>query len=205
MERVLPPHRCLELKEAGYPQEGSRFVWVKVHGDWDLVERHEAPSADNRISAMTKDEAEKWTFEDQYLSPDECIKMHGRGYPQGKSEYLWHKDKHQHDKWVLYKRNRHNMSATADKDGFNRWVTAITHEEAECWKHRYRQDDKLMTKKHVDSLTFREPMTSEPRKSAVIFATTCRDRLINITEILKEGGPLSREHLHVTVYFWKEE
>lgn len=200
-ERVLPPHRCLEMKEAGYPQEGSQFVWAKGHGDWDLYERHEVPSPDNRISAMTKDEANKWTFENGFLTYDQCEDLCSEGYPKGKSLYLWHKDKHQRDRWVLYKRNRHDMSQDADKHGLNRWITAITHDEAEAFHQRKKAmiEASRPPKRDVDSLTFHAGPMETVRKSACLFATSCRNNLISITESWYYSD------LKVTIYFWKED
>lgn len=205
-ERVLPPHCCQELKEAGYPQSQSEFVWVYGRqGQWDLVLFHEAPSKDNRIVAMTTDEANKWTFENEFLQVDQCEDLISEGYPRGKSIYLWHKDKHQHDKWVLYKRNRHDMSQDADKHGYNRWITAITHDEAEAFRTRKKamiESADARTKpveRDVGWLTFCAGDCPDPRTSASIFATSCRGNLINITEICPNG------YTHITVYYWKEE
>lgn len=203
-DRVLPPHACLDLKEAGYPQGDSRYVWIMEGDQWDLVERHEAPSADNRISAMTSGEADKWKQEAEYLTPDECEEIRSEGYPQGKSKYLWHKDKHQHDRWVLYKRNQYDMSSDADKCGFNRWVTAVEHCEAKCF--REKQKPVPLIEREVSSLTFSHKMIDDPRKSACIFATSIRDDLISITETILTSRPAGYDihMLEVTVYHWKE-
>lgn len=137
--------------------------------------------------------------EEDYLLPSECEELAGEGYPQGKSEYLWHNDKR--TGWELYKRNQYDMSDTADRDGFNRWTTAITHEQAKEWRDRQKPkvlSPVLMTERVVSSLTFTNRMIEDPRKCACIFATSIRDDLINITEMMVE------EFLFVTVYHWKD-
>lgn len=140
------------------------------------------------------------TNTEDFLSAEECEELQGEGYPQGKSHYLWHKDKHNHDKWVLYKRNPHDMSATADKDGFNRWVSAVTREHASCWRRWQQRNQTLPEPKIVAaSLTFSSELTPDPRKSATIFANEYRDWLINISEVW------INDNLEVTVYFWKDE
>lgn len=137
--------------------------------------------------------------EEDYLLPSECEELADEGYPQGKSEYLWHNDKR--TGWELYKRNQYDMSDTADRDGFNRWTTAITHEQAKEWRDRQKPkvlSPVLMTERVVSSLTFLAGDLKCPRRSACIFATSCHDDLINISETRPNG------YLHVTVYFWKD-
>lgn len=73
-----------------------------------------------------------------YLTPEKCEELAGMGYPQGETPYLWHKDKHNHDKWELYKRNPYDMSCDADKFGFNRWVSAVTPEQAKAWRNKQK-------------------------------------------------------------------
>lgn len=65
------------------------------------------------------------TNEADYYTPEECIELRADGHPQGRSVYLWHKDKHNHDKWELYKRNSHDISQFGDSFGYNRWVSAV--------------------------------------------------------------------------------
>jgi hypothetical protein len=62
---------------------------------------------------------------EEFLTPQSCNDLKSFGWPQGRSEYLWHKNKHNHDKWELYKRNPHDISMFADSFGYSRWVTAI--------------------------------------------------------------------------------
>lgn len=135
-----------------------------------------------------------------YLPPEECEELRGKGYPQGKTPYLWHKDKQRHDEWVLWKRNPHDMSQDADKMGFNRWVSAVTPEQAKNWRDRRKppkMSPVLMPARNVNWKTFRFNRFSNPRKAAALFATSCRDDLISITE------SWAHIYLHVTVYFWK--
>lgn len=61
---------------------------------------------------------------DNLFSPDDCLKLRQLGYPQGISRFLWHRNKHNHDQWELYARNKHDISNYGDKLGYNRWVSA---------------------------------------------------------------------------------
>lgn len=205
MEQVLPAPSCLEWMKAGYPQEGSRYVWVLSHDQWNLVLRHEAPSKDNRVAAITTKEANDWSFQNGFLDHDQCEELCSEGYPTGKTIWLWHKDKHQRDRWVLYKRNNNDMSQDADKHGLNRWITAITHDQAAVFRSRKAamieaQSEVSRPKDQIVwSLTFHAGPAEAIRTSACLFATSCRDSLINITEA--HIGSF----LKVTVYFWKDE
>ena len=79
----------------------------------------------------------------QFVLPQTALKMRDAGFPQGKTLYLWHKTKpmkfdfHGMKKgethWVLYKRNKHDISAFGDRHGYNRWVSAPTVAEAKRW------------------------------------------------------------------------
>jgi hypothetical protein len=60
---------------------------------------------------------------------------------QGKTMFLWHREnkKISHDipnKWVIYKRDKYDMSHTGDKDGLSRWVAAhaFVHDQREYKK-----------------------------------------------------------------------
>lgn len=139
---------------------------------------------------------------EDFLSALDCLDLREAGYPQGKSTYLWLRDRQYKDKWSLYKRNPYDNSNKGDLLGYNRWVSAVTVKMAQAWQD---SKPKPPPELHVTSLTFAEPRAKDPRKSAGIFATTCRDRLINITEVLRDMGVQSPERLEVTVYFWKEE
>ena len=65
--------------------------------------------------------------EEEYYSPEQCLKFRDVGVKQGISPVLWHKDKHYG--WVLWKRNKHDISAFGDSHGYNRWVSALKKDE----------------------------------------------------------------------------
>lgn len=60
-----------------------------------------------------------------YFTPEQCFDLKALGFQQGVSKYLWHKDKHNKNRWGLYERNHYDISAFADKYGYNRWVSAV--------------------------------------------------------------------------------
>jgi hypothetical protein len=74
-----------------------------------------------------------------------AIKLRNLGFPQGKTPFLWHKQKGAkvslpkfdvvagEEHWKLYKRNKHDISAFGDSHGYNRWVSAPTYVEATAW------------------------------------------------------------------------
>jgi len=82
----------------------------------------------------------------KYVLPHTAVKLRESGFPQGGTKYLWHKQKGAkvsfprhgivagEEHWVLYKRNRHDISAFGDSHGYNRWVSAPTIEQAVKWK-----------------------------------------------------------------------
>lgn len=133
--------------------------------------------------------------ESDYLTALECLDLREAGYPQGKSEYLWHKDKHNRDEWELYRRNPYDQSRDGDKMGYNRWVSAVTVEMAQAWQD---SKPKPPPERNVVFLTFQRDNCPNPRQSACIFATSIRNDLISINESRIDGG------LQVCVYFWKE-
>jgi hypothetical protein len=61
---------------------------------------------------------------DEFYSVETCIGLR-RYYPQGRTRYLWHKNKHNRDKWELYERSPHDISSFGDSHGYGRWVSAI--------------------------------------------------------------------------------
>jgi len=137
-------------------------------------------------------------FKSDYLLPEECSDLVGEGYPTGTSQYLWHNDKR--TGWDLWKRNQHDMSKDGDSMGYNRWIIAITHQEAANWRARQKPKKVMTSILAVEWLTFRAGDVPDPRRSAVIFATSIgKDLLINITEICPNG------YIHITVYYWKEQ
>ena len=75
---------------------------------------------------------------------------------------------------------------------------AVTMNMAQAWRSQ-RNMPKPPPKQSIDYLTYRAGDLSDPRASACVFATSCRDDLITIIESWPSG------YLHVTVYFWKEE
>ncbi len=62
---------------------------------------------------------------EEYYTPDECLDLRSEGYPQGRCKFLWHKNKHNKDRWELYKRNSYDISSFGDRWGYNRWVSAV--------------------------------------------------------------------------------
>ena len=82
---------------------------------------------------------------DQIVMVHIALKLRELGYPQGKTPYLWHRTKpskvsfkqfdiavgDQH--WIIYKRNKHDISSFGDSHGYNRWVSAPTYGEAFAW------------------------------------------------------------------------
>ena len=164
--RVLPPHICLELKKAGYPQNDSKLVWVTTGpNDWDLRERHKVSSSNNKISAISDDEAKKWELEERGL---------------------------------------YDISDDADTLGLNRWVSAVTVEQAADFRemNKPRPEPEMV----VNTKTFSCEVFRNPRRPATAFATECGDRLINITETIHtetSAGIRGQIHL-ITVYYWKE-
>ena len=144
--------------------------------------------------------------EEDYLSALECLDLREAGYPQGESDYLWLQDKRYKDKWSLYKRNPYDNSENGDVLGYNRWVSAVTVRMAQLWQNSKKKklSPILMTKKHVDSLTFNSNMIPDPRKSAAIFASCYSvNDLISITQTTYTMDVRSTV-LEVTVFFWKE-
>lgn len=132
--------------------------------------------------------------EKDYLPALECLDLREIGYPQGKSEYLWYRDRKNYQKWELYKRNPYDNSKDGDLMGYSRWVSAVTVEMAQVW-----QESKPKPPPERNVATFTSSRCPDPRKVACIFATSCRNNLISINESRIDGG------LQVTVYYWKEE
>ena len=89
-----------------------------------------------------------------HVLPETALKLREAGFPQGGTEYLWHKQKGAkisfpkhgivagEEHWHLYKRNKHDISAFGDSHGYNRWVSAPTIDQANRWaSFMDRQED----------------------------------------------------------------
>ncbi len=63
--------------------------------------------------------------ETEYFTPEQCLELRCQGWQQGISAFVWHCDKHNRDKWELYKRNNFDISSFGDRYGYNRWVSAV--------------------------------------------------------------------------------
>jgi len=82
----------------------------------------------------------------KFVLPHTALRLRELGFPQGKTKYLWHKTKQAKvtfkkfdietgdEHWVMYKRNKHDISAFGDIYGYNRWVSAPTVEQVMRWK-----------------------------------------------------------------------
>ena len=81
----------------------------------------------------------------QFVLPQTALKLRDAGFPQGNTEHLWHKEKGCRgwdkfpEQWVIYKRNKHDISAFGDSHGYNRWVSAPTIEQAQRWGENIRE------------------------------------------------------------------
>jgi len=85
-------------------------------------------------------------MEKQFVLPQTALRMREAGYPQGRTPYLWHKEKRlnfttmrKEDHWVLYKRNKYDISAFGDSHGYNRWVSAPTINQTKEWAGTLRE------------------------------------------------------------------
>jgi len=61
--------------------------------------------------------------EETFFNPFICLCLSlFYGFPPGITDYVWYWDK---NKWILYKRNKHDISAFGDIKGYNKYISAI--------------------------------------------------------------------------------